>query len=113
MLRTLKLSTDSVLVRRASNQEYSSYRESSLALKAIESLWQEERGLFRWLEIRKAFYFQSKQGSLCWICISGYQPLSYNFVAIFLMYHIYHLGILNQAGSTVRNSNSFIQAKVT
>jgi len=87
--RILKLSADSVRVRWASNQEYSSYRESSLALKRIESLWQEERGLFRWLEIGKAFYLQSKQqGSLCWIYISGYQPLLYNFVAIFLMCHI-------------------------
>jgi hypothetical protein len=32
---------------------------------------------------------QSKQqGSLCWIYISGYQPLLYNLVAIFLMCHI-------------------------
>ncbi len=93
MLRILKLSTDSVLVRWASNQEYSSYKESSLALKGIESLWQEERGLFRWLEIQKlseSFLFpeQTTMLSLCWIYISGYQPLLYNFVAIFLMCHI-------------------------
>jgi hypothetical protein len=52
MSRILKLSVDSVLVRWASNQEYSS-RKSSLALKRIESLWQYGRGLFRWLEIQK------------------------------------------------------------
>jgi hypothetical protein len=37
--RILKLSADSVLVSCASNQEYSSSRESSLALKRIESVW--------------------------------------------------------------------------
>jgi hypothetical protein len=89
MSRILKLSLDSVLVRWASNQEYSSYRESSLALKGIETLWQEERGLFRWLEIRNAFYLQSKQQvSLFWIYVSGYQPLFDNFVVIFLICHI-------------------------